>query len=464
MPLITGKPPSYSASSEGVDNYSPSDPTILQSFLSAHPETKYVWLQAVDYTTTTRSRMIPIDSFRSIVQASKFPSLTNGVLRMLQTDQIAEGGSATGQFQLLPDLNTLTPNVGHHTVTNSATCQSFWLEDRTNKSLEGCPRSTLRRYVDMAKSEFNVSFLMGFELEICFFQRTTDPSGKVLSFEPHSHAHAWNATYPDILLILPMIDQIVSTLSSVGINLTMFHPEGAPGQWEFVLPPVTPLQACDMLFQTRRVISNIAFSHNMQATCYPRPYPNACGSACHAHFSVVPSSYSTVFLAGVLDHLPGILALSLPEEESYERVRGGIWSGGEYVAWGYQNKETPLRKVEDGHYELKTVDGLSNVYLAMAALVIAGLDGIRKKTPLRQIDCPFDPTQLTALEREKFGIVTKLPNTLAEALEQLEEDVVLAQGLGKGFVENYSAVKEGEMAMLKGMGKDERRKWMMERY
>lgn len=442
-----------------------SDLVVLLSFLAANPEIKYIWLQIMDYTSTLRCRMIPIASFISMVRNSKYPSLTNGVLRILQTDQITDGGTATGQFQLQPDLSTLATNTGHDAVSISATCETFWLEDGTKKSLEGCPRSTLRRFIELAKSEFDISFLMGFEIEICFVQRTTDPSnGKLVSFEPHAHPHAWNAVYPATLSILPIIDQIVSTLSKVGINLTMFHPEGAPGQWEFVLPPLAPLQACDMLLRTRRIISNVAFSHNFQATCYPRPYPSSCGTACHAHYSVSPISQSDSFLAGVLEHLPGILALSLPVEESYERVQGGIWAGGEWVGWGYQNKETPLRKIEEGHYEVKTVDGLANVYLAMAALIAAGLDGIRQKAPLTHKDCPFDPSQLTAEKRESYGITNRLPGTLEEALGRLHSDKALTQSLGKGFVENYLAVKRGEMAMLKGMGEDERRRWMIERY
>lgn len=457
-----GKGDPTPTSDETVIALSSSDPAILQSFLSAHPDIKYVWLQAIDYTTTTRLRMIPIDSFKSIVRTAKYPSLTNGLLRLLQTDTIAEGGTATGQFQLQPDLKTLSPNVGYDAIANTATCQSFWLEDGTNKPLEGCPRSTLLKCIDKAESE-GISFLMGFEIEICFVRRIPNSSGRV-SFEPYSDPHAWNAIYPDTLSILPLVDQIVSTLSENGIKLSMFHPEGAPGQWEFVLPPLTPLEACDMLFHTRRIISNIAFSHNMQATSYPRPYPASCGTACHAHFSLAPTEKSDEFLAGVLDHLPGILALSLPVEESYQRVQGGIWAGGEWVAWGYQNKETPLRKIEDGHYELKTVDGLSNVYLAMAALLIAGLDGVRQGMPLTHKDCPFDPNQLTTQQRKEYGITTELPKTLQHALESLQVDAVLTRGLGQRFVENYIAVKQSEMAMLKAMEEDERRRWMIERY
>ena len=460
---------SSTIASDVVSHSSPrsaSDILTFKAFLSKHPDVKYIWLQSVDYTTTIRGRMIPVNAFMNILRTGKLPSLTLGLLRIIQTDVITEGGSATGQFQLQPDLNSLTVNAGLDAVSSSATCQTFWLQDGTPFPIQGCPRSTLINQLSFAHSSFGITFLMGFEIEICFCKPVTDPAtGKTTSFAPISNVHAWNTQTTDQLKILPMIEQVVETLSSIGINLTMFHAESAPGQWEFVLPPDDPLKATDMLFKARQTIAHVALSHGLKATVYPRPYPGTCGSACHAHFSLQSGiEYEETFLAGILDHLPAILALSLPIEESYERVKDGIWAGGEWVAWGYQNKETPIRKIEPGRYELKTLDGHSNTYLAIAALIAAGLDGVRSKKGLTLRDCPFDVSQMSEDQRARYGIKTRLPGTLEEALEKLKGDRVLLDALGRDFVGNYVAVKMGERGFLKEMGEEERRVWIMERY
>lgn len=436
---------------------------IFKTFLSNFSHVKYIWLQCVDYTGTVRGRMIPISAFVPIVRDGNYPSITSGLLRMLQIDAIAEGGSATGQFQIQPDLTTVTINVGLDAVSKSATCQSFWLKDGTSDVVEGCPRSALKKYVDIARTDFGITFLMGFEIEICFVRPVTkEGSGK--TFEPLSSVHGWNALTTDQLPALPLIEEIVEALQTIGIALPMFHAEAAPGQWEFVLPPFEPLKAVDVLFKARQTITHVALKHGLKATVYPRPYSFTCGSACHAHFSLHPLRYEEPFLAGVLKHLPAITALSLSMEESYERVKGGIWAGGEWVAWGYQNKETPLRKIEPGRYELKTHDGLSNTYLAMAAVLAAGLDGVRNEKQLTLKDCPFDVSQISETQRRELGIKTKLPNSLEKALSLLRDDEIITEALGRSFVDNYLAVKKGEMEFLGKMSEQERRIWMIERY
>lgn len=281
---------------------------------------------------------------------------------------------------------------------------------------------------------------------------------------------------------LPMIEEIVSTLAEVNIHILQFHTEAAPGQWEFPLPATEPLKAIDMLYTARAVIRNVARKHGLKATLYPRPYDYTCGSACHTHFSlhggleqgrntsIIPKKQADSFIAGILDHLPSIVALTLPIEESYERVKAGIWAGGEYVAWGSQNREVPLRKCgrgggeEDAHWEFKSVDGMSNMYFGIAALLAAGMEGLRSESQLTQPDCVVDPGRMTAVERRDAGIVKTLPRSLKEALVELEKDVVLRRSLGDGFVQDYLAVKRAEMEKWNGMGKRERRIWLVERY
>jgi glutamine synthetase len=165
-----------------------------------------------------------------------------------------------------------------------------------------------------------------------------------------------------------------------------------------------------------------------------------------------------------MEHLPAVLAFTLPLEESYMRVTPGIWAGGEYVCWGTQNKEVPLRAISPGHWEFKAVDGIGNMYLNMSAVLGAGLYGLRQNLQLEQKDCLGDPTGIGEEERTRLGIRTKLPHTLEESLWCLKRNEVLKDILGKEVVDDYVAVKESEMAKLRGFGDVKRRVWLLSRY
>ena len=458
-----------------VDSVSNNDVAIaaMDSFFRKNPDIRYIWLQWIDYTNSMRLRMMPVQEFISTVRNQKRVGATLGIRRLLQRDYVAPGGTATGQLLFSFDTTTLTRNLGMPPNTGpSSTVQTFWHEDQPDSvkgspHLEGCPRWSLQRQVELAKSEFGISLLVGFEIEVVFMKPIKDPqNGNITDFAPMTDLHSWcNMTYAQ-LDTLSMIEEMVDALASIDIRLPQFHAEAAPGQWEFILPPFSPLEAVDKLYRARTVIGNIAKQHGLKATCYPRPFDFTCGSANHAHFSIDQGSlrYEASWLAGILDHLPSILAFSLPTEASYERVKGGIWAGGEWVTWGWQNKEVPLRKIEDGRYELKTMDGMAIGYFAIASLIAAGLDGIRSKKKLVHRDCPYDASAVSEETRAELNITTLLPNTLDKALQILEEDELLERELGSKFIEDYVATKRAESNMIRAMGDKEARRWIMERY
>lgn len=131
---------------------------------------------------------------------------------------------------------------------------------------------------------------------------------------------------------------------------------------------------------------------------------------------------------------------------------------------GTQNRETPLRKIEGSHFEIRCVDGLSNPYLVLAAVIGAGTQGILDKEPLEMKDCPSDPSTLTAKEIEKLGIREQFPKSIEEALNYLEADEQLSQILSRAAVETYVTVKRAESEMLQKMEPVKRRSWLIERY
>lgn len=467
--------PSVMASSRSLQNaiqagQNSSDEQLakLDQFVAKHPEVKYVWLQFISNTGTLRNRMIPVKHFRKQILSSQYIGITCALPYLLQNEWPAPGCVATGEFKLKPDLDSLC--LTKAIDSPSATVQTWWMKEGTSDHAINCPRWTLQRQVQAVQDEFELSILMGFEVEIIFMRlKMNESRSDYESFEAIHEVHSWSNMTVMQLDLLPMVEEIVETLSSIGINLEQFHAEAAPSQWEFPLPPLPPVQAVDQLYKARDTIGAIARKHGLKATVYPRPFAMAPGSASHAHFSINGSAelieqYEDSFLAGVLEHLPSILALSLPIEESYGRIASGIWAGGEWVTWGTQNREVPLRKCGPGHWELKTSDGMGNAYLAMAALIAAGLDGLRRDLDLVQQDTAVDVSTLSEQQRREHGITTKLPKTLKLSMESLRRDEILRELLGIKVVDEYLAVKQAEMDLLNSMEEHKRKVWLMARY
>jgi glutamine synthetase len=263
---------------------------------------------------------------------------------------------------------------------------------------------------------------------------------------------------------MDMIEEIIAALERSKIEIQQFHPESAPGQYEIATGPLPPLESVDALLATRDIIYTVAAKHGLKATFIPKPYPMACGTGAHVHMSMTPSTNYHSFYAGVLKHLRAILAFTYSNPSSYDRMDDSVWSGGCYVAWGTQNREAPFRKIEGSHWEFKCMDGLANSYLAIAAILGAGVQGIIDGRPLLIKDCQADPALLDVDAQHRLGIRERLPSTLEEAMRHLGEDEGLRVILGDQLVDTYLTVKAAELEMLNGMKPEERREFMLGRY
>ncbi|KAL4970204.1 extracellular developmental signal biosynthesis protein FluG [Aspergillus stella-maris] len=428
----------------------------LEAFMRSNPDIKYIWMQFIDYTATVRLRMFPILEFAKIVRKQRRIGISVAVFGMLQDDGIA-GGSTTGQFYMVPDLSTIRPNVGLD--SKSATVMTWWKTEEDGP-LEECPRTTLLDISNKLKTEFDIQATCGFEIEVVFMKQTA--TGE--SWGPVITNHSWSQMTRETRRMLPLLEEIDETLASIGIYLEQFHSESSPGQFEFILPPDAPVAAVDALIKARQVITHVAEKHDLRATLHPRPFPFAAGTASHAHVSITPPTKEEPFLAGVMHHYPSLAAMTLSNDASYERVKAGIWAGGEWVMWGTQNREAPIRKISPGHWEIKTLDGLANMYLAMSAFLAAGYAGLTEDMPLTHKDCEYDASALTDSQRSALGITTQLPNTLTKSLEALESNETLRALLGPTLVDNYITVKRAERQKLNAMDEEARRKWLVERY
>jgi glutamine synthetase len=156
------------------------------------------------------------------------------------------------------------------------------------------------------------------------------------------------------------------------------------------------------------------------------------------------------FIAGVLEHLPALLALTCPSVNSYRRLQPHFWSSA-FTAWGPDNREAAVRvpstfpsdRAGSTNAELKAADASSNPYLAMGGLLAAGLDGIARA--LKPGDPVLvDPGTLSDSERAARGI-RRYPTTLGAALDELEQDRTLMRALGPMLARAYLAVKRSEV-------------------
>ncbi|KAI0596354.1 hypothetical protein F4775DRAFT_603969 [Biscogniauxia sp. FL1348] len=440
--------------------------------------TRYLRVYWHDYTSSARCRVLPMGHVERTLGRGRpvAVSLTQGSLGLLRTDALIAAAGPSGVYALRPDWASLRPGPapGH------ASCYGWFTSPSPSSPEEQtplCPRTLLRRVVDDAAA-LGLTFLLGFEIEFVVLGRSRNGTYVPL---PHSDGHAWSSaralaewgsssSNSSSSSFLRAADEALAQLEAAGVEVEQFHAESAPGQFEVVLGPLEPLAACDALLHARQVVEAAAARHGFRVTLHPKPMAGACGTASHAHISVSSSSeeeekpvYES-FYAGILGHLRAVAALAYASPASYERAVDHAWAGGRWAAWGTQNREVPLRKVDGAHWEVKTLDGLANPYFAVAALLAAGTDGVRRRVPLVLGDCTEDPALLSDARRAELNICQMLPANLEEALRALAGDETLVKLLGPEFVRRYIDVKNAELALLNPMSAEQRRQWIMERY
>lgn len=424
--------------------------SILRQFFIRYPFLKYLRLQWVDYTATVRARVLPIKNALEMFDHGKCVSVTKAVLGLIQTDAMTDCHRATGQYDLYPNFESL--RIGPRTGYAMVQCG---INDGLETPAPACPRSSLRTIVERANDQ-GISFLVGFEIEVVFM------SSMEYSTLPSCQGQAWSSARAlENHSVMDVIESAMNQLERSGIGIQQFHAESGAGQFEFVMDPLDPLAAVDSLICAREIIGSEASKHSMRATFVPKA--SAAGTGAHVHVSMLPSEPHRAFLAGVLKQLSAILAITLPNVTSYDRVADSEWSGGTWVTWGTQNREAPIRYISGSRYEFKCVDGLANPYLALAAILGAGLQGVLSSEPLTHKDCLDDPANLTSDQRHSLGITVQIPRSIDEALTCFKNSSLRAI-LGDAVFENYLAVKETEIKTLQPMGPDSRRKWLIDRY
>lgn len=330
--------------------------------------------------------------------------------------------------------------------------------DQELNPLPLCQRATLKRVAadaQAAGSEYRLSF----EIEFALYQE-----GKP------SHEAPWHSARA-LLLLEPYVWDLLDTLEAAGVPVEQIHGESEPGMLEVAVAAADPLVAADRAVLVRLLINRVAARHGHQATFAPITGFGQLGSGCHAHLSVysdgtnlltagdreygITSKGDSAF-AGVLHHLPGMIAVLAASPLSYQRLAPGNWSGA-HVCWGRENRQAALRFVpgtigirqDAANFEVKSGDNTANPYLAAAALIAACQDGLGRglKLPPPTED---DPATLSDAERRRCGI-TRLPESLDEAIRVLERNDVLRKAFGDALMGCYLAVRRGEAHLAAAM-------------
>lgn len=439
---------------------------MLENFLKGRELPDFVRIYWNDFTASPRMRIIPFRKFMALLDEGRSTAIgiTKAALGLLQNDKMIPGVSATGEYRLHPDFSSLKtgPIRGHVSMHGD-------FREQDGSKVDLCPRSLLERAVEFG-TENGLKFLLGFEIEFVLLKPATDmgpPNRFTLS---ENDGHAWSASraFAD-QRVSDLLRDMVGELADMGIYVEQLHAESATGQFELVLPPLPPVEAVDTLLHTREVMYALATNAGYRMTLHPKPNVNACGTASHAHISIAspkgskPEVYES-FYAGILKHMRGLTAFTYSNPASYKRLVDSSWAGGRWVAWGTQNRETALRKIEDSHWELKTMDGLANPYFAMGAILLAGTNGVIAREKLVWRDCEVDPAEATENDRKELHITEMLPAKMEEALEALQGDEELVEYLGEELVERYVAVKEAELKLIGGMDDGQQWQWITERY
>jgi len=386
---------------------------LLRQFLSKN-DVQFIIVQWLDYLGTIRTRGFTIKAFTGLVRDRSRISISMGNLGTLQNDHMSPVCDPVGQISVEPDLHTLRllettiPGTSSVMESKTATVMARFL-DNAGEPFPLCPRGELQRVTDLFAKNYLTKILVGFEIEITFCKRVDSEHGmnEEYSFAPMDDQHSWGSfTDQQALQSYPFITGIVMALQNLGIEVLQFHSEAGAGQYEFVLPPLPPVQAVDTLIQARQCIQLIAASRGFRATCYPTPFPGV-GTAAHAHISFNnPSDMETSdrnergmsIIGAILEHLPSLCAFTMPQAVSYGRVVDDGWTGGTWVAWGSQNREVPLRLVSEGgtaasRWEIRCLDGMANMYLALAAILGVGLMGRKNGTEMTMKNCPSTPAR-----------------------------------------------------------------------
>ena len=415
-----------------------------------------------DPSGVIRGKNVHIDRLASRMREGVGLTRAQNAVNMLEELVAVEGMEPVGEIRVVPDPST-------YTVLPWVERTAGMLSDQLGhdgQAWDGCPRSVLKRAISAAEA-VGIRVMASFENE---FYLAEERDGQVV---PWANGPVYSSAGMDRAARV-MID-IVDALEAQGLEVEQAINEYGPGQQEIAVRYTDALRAADNQLKFRDAVrGTVETRHGLIASFAPKPFADGIGSGAHIHFSLWSTDGSTnllygadvgdrllsdlgrQFVAGVMAHLPALVALTCPSVNSYDRLRPDAWAGST-VSWGLDNRECSVRvaspfrgrEAESTNVELKACDPSCNPYLALGGLIHAGLDGVARglepPDPVR-----VNPSRMSAAERSRHGI-SPLPSSLREALGRLQSDPVLFPELGELLGRCLLAVRTAEIESFAAM-------------
>ncbi|WP_057873199.1 type I glutamate--ammonia ligase [Loigolactobacillus rennini] len=413
---------------------------------------QFLRLMFTDISGVIKNVEMPVDQLDKVLDNKVMfdGSSIDGFVRIEESD-----------MYLYPDLNTwmIFPWGSEHGKVARLICRIY---NTDGTPFNGDPRNNLIRILDEMHAAGYTDFNIGPEPE--FFLFKLDDQGR-----PTLHLNDKGSyfDFAPIDLGENCRRDIVLELENMGFEVEASHHEAAPGQHEVDFKYANALEAADDIQTFKLVVKTVARKHGLHATFMPKPLDGINGSGMHMNMSLFHdkgnafydksgemqlSNDAYHFLAGLLEHARGLTAIANPTVNSYKRLVPG-YEAPVYVAWSGRNR-SPLVRVPASRglstrLELRSVDPTANPYAIIAAMLEAGMDGIRQEmTPLPAVDRNIYRMDD---EERKANHITDLPSTLHNALKALRDDQVLRDALGQHLYQSFMEAKKLEWASYRQM-------------
>ncbi|PKY04104.1 glutamine synthetase/guanido kinase [Aspergillus campestris IBT 28561] len=419
----------------------PEPARLLQDFLDRRTWVQYVQFRWIDFSGVLRVRVVTKEYAVELATQGTFLKSSPIAFRCIVDNARVPGVDFTTSNVYQPDWKSICSargRKGHAAKYAAVMCDVSETSLGMQALRQKCPRQGLANVLRAGADSLGLAFLVGFEIELIIMHLS--PVSGV--FEPYSSGFGRYSSHGLRHPAFRLVEKCVEELRASGVCIQGFHTEGFRGQYEMSLGPLPPIEAADQLVFVNDKIKSIVSEHGYYATMSPKPVADWHANGQHTHVSVSPSGCEGHFLAGILRCLRGICAFTMPYEVSYQRVTPN--EGGMGVSWGSENRAVPVRRVAAGHWEIRCVDATSNVYLSLAIILGAGIVGAQRKEALRWPDA--STVSLCAEAPEP------LPNSLADALESVNEDfAAITAVVGDDVIPRYLQHKRHEMTVLKAM-------------
>ncbi len=397
---------------------------------------KYFLISFTDLFGTQRSKLVPAEA---ITAMAKTGAGFAGFATWLDMTP------ANSDMFVIPDPNSLVQLPWKKEVGWFA--GDPWMD---GKEVEHAPRNVLRREIAVAAAQ-GLEMKSGVECE--FF--LVEPGGEGISDPKDLQA---KPCYDQTALMrrYDVISEVCDSMLELGWKPYQNDHEDANGQFEMNWEYDTSLVTADRHSFFKYMVKSIAEKHGLRATFMPKPFPHLTGNGCHTHVSVWKdgknvfadpngelgvSKLGYQFLGGILAHAEAFSAISNPMVNSYKRINapatlsGATWSPNTVTYTG-NNRTHMIRIPEEGRFELRLADGSANPYLLQAAILAAGLDGIKNAS---------DPGKRLDINMYTHGHLVegarKLPLNLLDALRAFERSSLFKHAFGAEFVTAYVKLK-----------------------